>query len=85
MYVLQAKSSYLSDLVYVQGSTQEGGGLPGCSPLPIQIKKNMDFVDAMILNVLHDLPFGCNQLLQLADDKYIRILKIKIKNFGCLS
>jgi hypothetical protein len=47
-------------------------GLPGCSPPP-QIPqnpslKNTDFVDSMIPNVLHDLPFSRNQPLKSADD-----------------
>jgi len=56
-----------------------GGGVPGCSLLPIKILKNMDFVDVMILIVMHDLPLSQNQPLQSAVDKYIRILKNKIK------
>jgi hypothetical protein len=38
----------------------------------------------MIWNVLRDLPFNQNQVLKSADDWYIRILKNKIKNLGCL-
>ena len=53
--------------------------MPGCSLLPIKILKNMDFVDVMILIVMHDLPLSQNQPLQSAVDKYIRILKNKIK------
>ena len=32
-----------------------------------QIKKNTDFVDMVISNVLHDVPFSQNQLLNSAD------------------
>jgi hypothetical protein len=85
MHILQAKSSYLSDLVYVQGRTQKGGGVRKLQPPSNQNFKNIDFVHMTILNVLHDLPFSRNQPLQSAVDKYIRILKNKIKNLGCLN
>jgi hypothetical protein len=56
--------------------------LPGYSLPPNQNLKSTDFVDMMIPNFLHGLPFSRNQLQKLAND--IRILKNKIKNLGCL-
>jgi len=56
--------------------------MPGYSLPPNQNVKITDFVDMMIQNVLHGLPFSRNQLQKLAND--IRILKNKIKNLGCL-
>jgi hypothetical protein len=46
-------------------------------PFPIEIFKT-DFVEAMILYILHD--FTHRPKLKLADDLYIRILENKIKN-----
>jgi hypothetical protein len=60
------------------------GRLPGYSLPPNENLKITDFVDMMIPNVLHGLPFSRNQLQKLASDRYIRILKNKIKNLGCL-
>ena len=37
-----------------------------------------------ISDFLRDLPFGCNQPLKLADGKYIRIFKSKIKIYDFL-
>jgi hypothetical protein len=51
----------------------------GLQPLSNQNFKNMDFVDMMILYVVRDLPLSQNQPLQSIVDKYIRILKNKIK------
>jgi len=42
--------------------------LPGCNPVPNQNLKNTDFVEMMILNILHDLCFSQNQPLEMADD-----------------
>jgi hypothetical protein len=50
---------------------EAGGGLPGCSPLQTPQNRNLkntDFVDIMISEVLHDLPFSQNQPLRSADD-----------------
>jgi hypothetical protein len=43
----------------------EAGGLQ--PPTPPNQFKNTDFVATIALNVLHDLPFSQNQLLELAD------------------
>jgi hypothetical protein len=49
----------------MEGRTKRGG----CSlPRPNQNLKNTDFVDTIVLNVLHDLAFSQNQPLKLADD-----------------
>jgi len=52
-----------------QGSNK-GGDLPGCRTPPRyqNFKKNADFVDTIIFNILCDLPFSINQSLKLADD-----------------
>jgi len=42
--------------------------LPGCNPVPNQNFKNIDFVEMMRLNILHDLGFRQNQPLEMADD-----------------
>jgi len=55
----------------------------GCSPHKSRLKTT-DFVDMKISDFLRDLPFGCNQPLKLADGKYIRIFKSKIKIYDFL-
>jgi hypothetical protein len=59
------------------GAHPRGGGL---QPPHTQNRnlKTPDFLDMMISKVLYDLPFSQNQLLKLADDYYIRILKNKL-------
>ena len=59
----------------------KGGG--GAAPTN-QDLKTIDFVDMKISDVLGDLPFSCNQPLKLADGKYIRIFKSKIKTYDFL-
>jgi hypothetical protein len=56
--------------------------MPDYSLPPNQNVKITYFVDMMIPNVLHGLPFSRNQLQKMAND--IRILKNKIKILGCL-
>ena len=46
---------------------------------------NTDFVDTMLLQIFYDLPFSQNQLLKLADDYCIRILKNKMKSLGIIT
>jgi hypothetical protein len=43
--------------------------------------KDTDFVDAMVLTVLHDLHFSLNQPLKLVGDWYIAVLKNVIKTY----
>jgi hypothetical protein len=46
------------------------------TPLKLKLKKkNTDFLDMIVSNVLLDLPFSRNQPMKSADDWYIRILK----------
>jgi hypothetical protein len=59
---------------------QPGGGKGRCQQT--KISKNIDFVDKMVLNVLHDLPFNQNQPMKSADDKYTRTPKNKRKELG---
>ena len=55
-------------------------GLPGCTPsIPIEILKNANFLDALMCNIIHDLPFSLNQPLKSADDWYIGVLKNKVR------
>ena len=42
--------------------------------------QNNTFVDTTISNVLCDLPFRRNQPQNLADDRYIRVLKHELGN-----
>jgi hypothetical protein len=71
---------YYLTMLSVEGASR-GKGLPGWSgpPPPTNTPnrnlKNTDFVDVKISKVLRDLPFGRNQPLKSADDRYIRILK----------
>jgi hypothetical protein len=58
-----------------------GGGAAGLQP-PKSTFKNTDyFLDTMLRKVLRDLRFSHNELLKSVDDKYIRILKNKIKTY----
>jgi hypothetical protein len=70
----------------VFGGLPKGGGgrLPSYSLPPNQNLKITDFIDMMTPNVLHGLPFSRNQLQKLANDEYIRILKIKLKTWDAL-
>jgi hypothetical protein len=67
-----------------QGRTQGGCRAAASAPNPTKpkLKKNIDFVDIAISNVLRDLPFSRNQPLKSVDDKYIRILKNKLMKLG---
>ena len=62
-----------------QRHTQGGGGAAQQHPSQIEIKKKkiQVFADLMLLKVICDLYLSFNQLLKLADDLYIRILKNK--------
>jgi hypothetical protein len=51
----------------------------------IEIKKGTDFVDIMLSNILCDLHFCQNQPLKSTDDKYIGILRNKIKHLRNLT
>jgi hypothetical protein len=48
--------------------------LPGSNPAPNPNLKNTEFVEIMILNILHDLHFSQNQPLDMADVYDIQIL-----------
>ena len=51
---------------------------PSSTPLKLKLKKKIQvFADLMLLKVICDLYLSFNQLLKLADDLYIRILKNK--------
>jgi len=52
----------------------------GCGSKATQIKKKNTFVDMVISEVLHDLPFNRKQPLKSADDQYIGVLGSKIRN-----
>jgi len=85
-YTSQIKPLFMStaDKVTTQeGCIQRWRLLPSSSPLPNQNSKNPDFIDTMILKVLHDLPFSLNQPLKSVNTRYIR-LSYKKQNFGCL-
>jgi len=56
---------------YVKSLTpkvQTRAELPGYKPVPNCNLKYTDFVEMMILNILHDLHFSQNQPLEMIDD-----------------
>jgi hypothetical protein len=66
---------YLSIYIYISISAfiplGEGGGVGGeelQSSSKSKLKKNRDFIDKMMSNVLHFLPFSLNQPWKSADD-----------------
>jgi len=66
-----------------QRNTQGGGGAAQQHPFQIEIKKKKKpgYIDFVLFKAICELSFSFNQLLKLADDLYIRILKEK--NLGC--
>ena len=65
-------------------STSSTPGGWGAAAPTNQDLKTTDFVDTKISNVLRDLPFSYNHQLKLADGKYIKIFKNKIKTYDFL-
>jgi hypothetical protein len=66
--------------------TQLGGGgggwAVGLQPPQSKIKKkNKDFIDTMISEVLSYLRFSLNQVPRLSDDEYVGVLKNIIKMY----
>jgi hypothetical protein len=53
---------------YKQAGAHQNGGLRSAASPKLNIKKNTDFVDMMISNVLRNLPYSQNQPLKSADD-----------------
>jgi hypothetical protein len=79
MLLLPLPTKYLPQ----QGLTQaEGKGSCWAAATPpppiLNEKKNADFIDTTLSNVLRDLPFSRNQPQKSSDDWYVKILK-KIK------
>jgi hypothetical protein len=69
-----------------RGAPRGGVGCQVAAPAPKPLKpklkkKNTDFVDITIWEVLHDLHFSRSQPLKSADDYYIKILKNKLISF----
>ena len=70
----------MNNVNYTKGAPGRGGS-EGVQPPPQKPKfkkRNTDFVDIIIANVLCDLPFSRNKPLKSTDDQNIRILKNKL-------
>jgi hypothetical protein len=65
---MYAMFSFTKYFLCNQGYTQQGVGAVWLQLLRIRFKKKTDFVDTLILNVVRDLPFCRNQLLNSAED-----------------